>query len=198
MSTTAEQALQIALSIADEIPDTGLFTSSDLDSYEVRTPYILTMLEAELLRDGEIFNTYTLTDTDAPFSTAAAGDVWLTIPMPSDFKSLDQIITTDEDGNYVDVDYKWQNKNNLIFPAQFEGTLTVSYHAIPTVISALTDTLHVDDITARTLLPYALAAELFKTENQDIFNYCNMRYQELKKGNRKVAQFADTVDYYRW
>jgi len=198
MSTTANDVFKHDMAIADEIPDTGLFTSSDLDSYEVRTPYILTMLEAELLRDGEIFNTYTLTDTDAPFSTAAAGDVWLTIPMPSDFKSLDQIITTDEDGNYVDVDYKWQNKNNLIFPAQFEGTLTVSYHAIPTVISALTDTLHVDDITARTLLPYALAAELFKTENQDIFNYCNMRYQELKKGNRKVAQFADTVDYYRW
>jgi len=196
MATTANTCLQIALSLADEIPDTGLFTSSDLDSYKVRAPYILTLLEAELLKEGEIFNAYTLTDTDAPFSTATVDDVWIRITMPADFKSVNEVTTIDADGNYVNVSYKWESKNILVFPAQFEGTLTVSYHAIPAVITALTDALHVDDITARTLLPYALAAELFKMENQDIYNYCSQRYQQLKKATVKKAVMAEIVDYY--
>lgn len=198
MSTTAEQVFQIAMALADEVPDSGSFTSSDLTSYKVRTPYILTMLEAELLREGEIFNTYTITDADAPFSTAAAGDVWVTIPMPADFKSLDEIRAVDTGGNYIGVDWKWENKNTLVFPAAFEGTLTVSYLAYPTVITALTDMLHVDDVTARSILPYGLAAELFKMENQDIYQYCDRRYQEFKRGTKKMARFVDTIDYYGW
>lgn len=196
--TTANSVFKMAMDIADEVDTAGTYTSADYAEYKARTPGILTLLEAELLKEGEIFNTYTLTDTSAPFSTASADDVWLEISMPTDFKSLDRVITKDSSDNYVNVDYKWQNPNTLIFPAQFEGTLTVNYHAVPTVITALTDTLHVDDITARTLLPYALAAELFKMESEEIFNYCNARYQQLKKGTVKKAEFVDTVDYYGW
>ena len=202
MSTTAEQVFQFAMAIANEIPNTGLFTSASLTRYKVRTPYILTMLEAELLREGELFNTYTITDDDAPFSTAADDDVWITIAMPADFKSLDEIRTIDTSGNYVSVPWRWENKNNLIFPAQFEGTLTVSYHAYPSVITALTDTLHVDDVTARTILPYGLVAELYKDEGSDVGNnissYALARYRELKQGAKKVAQFIDTEDCYGW
>lgn len=196
MSTTAEQVFQIAMAIADEIPDSGSFTSSDMTSYKVRTPYILTMLEAELLKNGEIFNTYTITDDEAPFSTASTDDYWITIAMPSDFKQLKEIITMDTDGRYVEVNFRWQDKNNLVFPAQFEGTLTIVYYAIPTVISALTDTLHVDDVTARTLLPYALTSELFKTEDETIYQYANARYQQLKQSAKQAVQFGDIADYY--
>ena len=198
MSTTANTVFQLAMALADEVPDSGLFTSSDLTSYKVRTPYLLTILEAELLREGELFNTYTITDDDAPFSTAADDDVWVTIDMPADFKSLDEVRTIDKSGNYVAVSWKWENKNKLIFPAQFEGTLTVSYHAYPAVIAALTDTMHVDDVTARTILPYGLAAELFKTEDETIAQYCAAKYSELKRGAKKMAQFIDTDDYYGW
>ena len=122
--------------------------------------------------------------------------------MPADFKSLDEIRTLDTDGNYIDVLWKWENKNKLIFPAQFEGTLTVSYHAYPAVITALTDTLHVDDVTARTILPYGLAAELLKDEGSDVGNriaeYALARYRDLKQGAKKMAQFVDTIDCYRW
>jgi hypothetical protein len=194
MATTAETVFKIAMGISDEIPDTGLFTSSDLESYKVRTPYILTMLEAELLKEGEIFNTYTLTDAAAPFTTAT--DAWVTIPMPDDFKSLVELNTLNKEGHYFNVEYRWQDKNSLIFPAQFKGTLNIVYHAVPTVIASLADTLHVDDITARTLLPYALAAELFKMENEDIYQYASQRYQQLKAQTVKQVKFDSVIDYY--
>jgi hypothetical protein len=90
----------------------------------------------------------------------------------------------------------------VIFPPQFEGTLTVTYHAYPAMITALTDTLHVDDVTARTILPYGLLAELMKDEGSGVGNsiatYALTRYQELKKGAKKIAQFIETDDYYGW
>jgi hypothetical protein len=92
MSTTANIVFQLAMALANEIPNSGLFTASSLTSYKVRTPYILTVLEAELLREGEIFNTYTVTDADAPFSTAAADDVWLTIPCLPTSKALTRLL----------------------------------------------------------------------------------------------------------
>lgn len=196
MATTAETVFKIAMGISDEIPDTGLFTSSDLESYKVRTPYILTLLEAELLKEGEVFNTYTITDDDPPFSTASEDDIWVTITMPTDFKSLAELSCINPEGRYVNVEHRWRDKNSLIFPAQFKGTLTVVYHAVPTVIASLSDTLHVDDITARTLLPYALAAELFKMENEDIYQYASQRYQQLKAQTVKQVKFDSVIDYY--
>ena len=196
MSTTAQQVFEIAMAISDEVPDNGTFITSDLTSYKVRTPYILTMLEAELLREGEVFNTYSV--MCAPYTTAFEDEKYARITMPADFKSVAQIIMTDTQGNRFNAPYEWEARNILLIPAAFEGTLTIVYHAVPTVVSALTDTLHVDDITARTLLPYALTAELFKMENQSVYNYAIARYQKLKLASMPMAKFAGTNDCYRW
>lgn len=65
-------------------------------------------------------------------------------------------------------------------------------------IETLDDVLHVDDLTAKTMLPYGLTAELFKMENDDVFNYCNLRYQALKAKGVKMAAFEDITDCYGW
>ena len=49
MSTTGTQVFFDCMSFADEVQDTGTLNETDVLSYQVRTPSILTSLEAELL-----------------------------------------------------------------------------------------------------------------------------------------------------
>ena len=80
----------------------------------------------------------------------------------------------------------------------YAGKKRIIYKPVPTRITALTDTLTVDDITARTLLPYGLGVELFKEENADIYNHFLGRYRELKAMamRKSTSNEQDVVDVY--
>lgn len=135
---------------------------------------------------------------------------WVKKTMPTDFKSVDQIVSEYVDysnnviGQYTkDASYKWEGRNNLYIDYYFDGNIRIIYHPIPTLLTFsgtgnsntdLNQTLTIDDITARTILPYGLAAHLLLTENSASASFFNQRYEELKfEGTRQQAASAEQI-----
>lgn len=283
---TAQEVFMISMSLADELQDTPNIQvdATSTNSYRVRTPGILTALQAELIKTGSIFNSFEISNKplqnmlgfnagreylefvgqdiikeaqgsvkayyfevdgeatvfiedfttqwnvlaqidvsstvsaftsfkgivaptegatrsrlrfsgnyrylitnyalfDVPLQADRVPDYrpWVPKVMPIDFKELDQVIEEKVEGQYSRATaYKWEGRNKLFIDYSFEGKIRIVYRPVPNVVSAMTDELQVDDVTARTLLPYGLAAELFKEENPDIYNHFIKRYHELK------------------
>lgn len=284
MAVTAQDVFSIAMDLIDERLDTGLLSESDTISYKVKTPGLLTLLQAELIKQGDIYSSYEMSnypvtnllgynsefdirtfegteftrecagsaksyyfevDDDAtvyiedftagwntlatinaaPTSSgftsysgivtptagatrsrirfggsyyyrtvnralfgvpfASAGDVpvyqpWVKKQMPSDFKSVNEIIEEKCQSYSQSSAYKWEGRRDLYMDYYFEGKLRIVYRPVPSVVTLMTDTLQVDDVTARTIMPYGLAAHLLLTENADSAAFFNQRYEELK------------------
>lgn len=121
---------------------------------------------------------------------AAAGDIpvyrpWVLKQMPSDFKSVNEIVS-EEGSNYnQNAGYKWEGKRDLYMDYYFDGSIRIVYHPVPTLITALTDTLQIDDVTARKVMTYGLAAHLMLNENPEHAAFFNGRFEELKAEESK-------------
>ena len=83
----------------------------------------------------------------------------------------------------------------------FDGNIRIVYYPVPTLLtftgsgsSDLTQTLTVDDITARTVLPYGLAAHLMMTENSASASFFQQRFEELKfESTRQQASSSEQI-----
>jgi hypothetical protein len=285
VATTAQQVFDWTMDLIDERLNTGLISASDTISYNVKSPGILTLLQTELIKQGDVYSTYSISnypvnnllgqrsnfdirpfegteltfvadgsakayyfevDDDATVyvedfngawntlqtvnaaptasgftaykgivtpssgayksrlrfggtyyyrtvnralfgvSFASASDVpdyraWILKQMPSDFKSVDEIIQESVDEYAINASYKWEGKRDLYMDYYFQGNLRIVYRPIPAVITALSDTLVLDDVTARMVLPFGLAAHLMLEENAATASYFNQRYEELKR-----------------
>jgi hypothetical protein len=283
MSVTAQEVLNIVYALGNELDDNG--QPDDTTDLEVRTPGILTALQAELIKEGDIYSTYEIackpatnllgdtkgyeyeeftgeditkeasgsvkayyfevsddatvyiedftsgwnvlaTITCAPTTSgftayrakvtpttgatksrirfsgtnrylfvnyalfslpfASNGDVptyrqLYKVTMPTDFKSVDQIVNEYPIQQYnSDTAYKWEGFKDLYVNYDYEGVIRIIYRPIPSTITALTDSLQVDDVTARSVIPWGLAMELYKEANQTKFAYFERRYREMK------------------
>ena len=312
MSTTVEQVFNITMDLIDQRNDTGTLTETDVVGYRVKTFNILNLLQAELLKQGDVFSTYEIsnkpvenklgynsgftveefTGTDITYETNSSikayyfeadniGTVYIedytgswntlatitttattsgflpykgivtptsgatssrirfsgtnyyrnvnralfsvpflsstTVPdyrpwikkeMPSDFRGVDQIVNEYVDlsnntyGQYTkEADYKWEGRNKLYINYFFDGNIRIVYYPVPTLLtftgsgsSDLTQTLTVDDITARTVLPYGLAAHLMMTENSASASFFQQRFEELKfESTRQQASSSEQI-----
>jgi len=121
---------------------------------------------------------------------------WVKYEMPDDFKSVERIIKEYFPAQYVrDADYKWEGRKDLYLCYEFTGNVRVIYKPVPLTITANTDTLQIDDITATTVLPNGLAAVILSSENPDLANYFQSRYDELKgELTQKPPVAENTVD----
>lgn len=128
-----------------------------------------------------VFTNYAM--FSAPF--ASNNDVpvyrpWVEKQMPSDFKSIDQITEEYPIIQYSKIsNFKWEGRNKLFIDYYYEGNIRIVYRPIPTTITAMTDTLQVDDVTARSVLPWGLAMEFYKDDDVK-FTYFERRYKEMK------------------
>ena len=136
---------------------------------------------------------------DAPFALAAdvpAFGIWVEKTMPADFKSLDQVINEDEVNGYIKQSaIKWEGKNKLFISYYYSGNIRIIYKPIPIEITALTQTLQIDDITATTIMPYGLAAQLMVHEDPQKANFFQQRFEELKKAADKPMPAGETTIY---
>ena len=122
-----------------------------------------------------LFNAPFATDNDVPVYRP-----WVEKTMPSDFKSVDQIIEEYPQGQYSkSSNFKWEGRNKLFINYYYEGNIRIVYRPVPSTITSMTDTLQVDDVTARSVLPLALAMELYK-DDETKFAYFERRYREMK------------------
>jgi hypothetical protein len=282
---TAQDVFSITMDLIDERLDTGLLSESDTISYKVKTPGLITLLQSELIKQGDLFNTYEISNYPIPnllghngefdirtfegteFTRECAGSVrayyfevdkpatvyiedfngvwntlstinaiptasgytaykgvvtpsigatrsrfrfggtfyyrtvnrglfgvplasvddvpeykaWIKKTMPVDFKSTDEVVSETPTTYYGQASgYKWEGRRDLYMSYDYQGKLRIVYRPIPAVITAMTDVLQIDDVTARTVLPYGVAAHLLLTENSDSASFFNQRYEELK------------------
>jgi hypothetical protein len=119
----------------------------------------------------------------APFATdddVPAYRPWVEKQMPSDFKSIDQITEEYPQMQYTkSPNFKWEGKNKLFIDYYYEGSIRIVYRPIPAAITSMTDVLQIDDVTARSVLPWGLAMELYKDDDTK-FAYFERRYNEMK------------------
>ena len=102
------------------------------------------------------------------------------VEMPSGFQTIDQIVTETVEGDYrYTPNYRWEQNKYLYLSWYFEGTLRITYNPVPPTLTATSDSMVVDDITASAIAYYA-AARLAPFENQSLVNYFEQKYNELK------------------
>ena len=146
-----------------------------------------------------VFTNYAL--FSAPFATNDDVPVyrpWVAKEMPSDFKSVDQITEEYPQRQYTkSSNFKWEGRNKLFINYFYEGNIRIVYRPVPLTITAMTDVLQVDDVTARSVLPWALATELYKDDEQK-FAYFERRYREMKATSmpKQPASETQILDVY--
>lgn len=105
---------------------------------------------------------------------------WVSKQMPSDFKSIDQIVEEYPEAQYSkSSSFKWEGRNKLYIDYYYEGNIRIVYRPVPSAITSMSDTLQVDDVTARSVLPWGLAMELYKDDDTK-FAYFQSRYLQMK------------------
>ena len=297
MSVTGTQVFSIAMDLIDERLDTGLLSTDDTISYQVKAPGILTSLQNELIKVGEYYSTFefdnypknviiggfnydehdsedviksgagsvnsyyfevngpgtvyiedytgswnviktiTVPVTVTTFTaysdsvTATSGATssrirfsgsyyynftnyalysqtfytvpvhrpWIPVTMPTDFKSVDQVVKEYEYERYEkDGIFRWEGRDKLFINRRYRGKYRITYVPTLTTITALTDTLELDDTTCLQVLPYGLAALLLVHENPDIANFMSQRFDELKfiASKKQPASFNEMEDVY--
>jgi hypothetical protein len=280
---TVQEVFELTMALADELTSTGAIDANNTADYKARTPRIVNMLQNELLKQGDMYKTYEISNkpiasmfgmtsgfdylefVGTEIIKEAQGSVkayyfevdgdctvyiedyttqwntlaiiqptgiedfeaykgvvnhsngatksrirftgqyrylitnyamysipvapnkipdyrpWIKKEMPDNFKSIDQVVTEFPQRQYAkDTNYKWEGRKDLYINYYYEGSLRIVYRPVPTPVTLITDTLEVDDVTARTLLPYALGMELFKEENEEIYAHFYKRFNDLK------------------
>ena len=192
---TVNQIFEQTMSLIDERLDTGLVDATSTAIFKKNTPYLLTMLQDELIDSSEYTKTETITITSA---VDTAGH-YIAHTMPSDFHNERQIISIETGNTYqLANDFKWEGNNTLLIPDTFVGTIKVVYTPIPVALTALTDNLVVDDLVCSTILTYGLASRLLTNENKVLASFFNQLYTEARNRpkKRKLAYAETIVDKY--
>ena len=105
---------------------------------------------------------------------------WVKYDMPDDFNAIDEIIEEFPSRQYRDSsNFKTENYRDYYYNLYFEGLIRITYKPIPSTITALTDTIDIDDILAQ-LIVYDVAGKVGFYENKDIVNYSEQRRLEGK------------------
>ena len=192
---TVNDVFEHTMSLIDERLDSGLVDATSTAIFKKNTPYLLTILQNEVIQDSDYTKTETITVSSAVDTT---GD-YISHTMPTDFKNETQIISIETGESYQRAtDFKWENSNTLLIPDTFVGTIKVIYTPIPDALTSVSDTLVVDDIICTTVLTYGLASRLLTNENKALASYFNDLYTEAKNKpkKRKLATAETIKDYH--
>lgn len=111
-----------------------------------------------------LFNVPFATDAEVPDYKR-----WVKLTLPTDFKSKEQVISEIEPEWYLqDGNTKWEGRSTLYYNYYLDGVLRIVYKPVPVKITALTDVLQIDDITATTILPAWLAYDLYMHDDNQL------------------------------
>lgn len=106
---------------------------------------------------------------------------WYKITMPDDFKSKSQVIDEYPSWQYEDAtQHKWEGKNELYVLFSYEGVIRIKYIPVPAKITALTQTLEVDDVTATSGAYYLAEHFALADQNTDLATICSQKFAQLK------------------
>lgn len=127
------------------------------------------------------FNTRNRALYNYTFDTVPVYSAWVEEEMPSDFRMLDAIVEEYPIRNFNKLGgYKWVKPNKFYYSYYFKGNFKITYKPIPTTITLSTQTIEVDDITAK-LLAFYTASWISPFENQSLANPLFAKYEDLKR-----------------
>ena len=105
---------------------------------------------------------------------------WVKYDMPSDFNAIDEVVEEFPTRQYKESpNFKMENYRDYYYNFYFEGLIRITYKPIPIAITALTDTMQIDDVLAQAIV-YDIGAKVGFYENKDVVNYCEQRRIEAK------------------
>ncbi len=123
----------------------------------------------------------------SPYKFATAAKVpdfkpWYEVDMPADFKSRSQIITEYPNWQYQEgsSSIKWEGANELYVMFSYEGLIRIKYIPVPVKITALTQTLEIDEISATSGAYYLAEHFAMADQNDTLAARCKEKFRELK------------------
>lgn len=120
------------------------------------------------------------------------------VEMPSDFKSISQIVKETNSNGYERFDdYRWEGFRDLYININFEGNIRIQYKPVPTTLVSATDTLEIDDISAEAI-PYYIAARLSPFEQTELVGFFEGKYEQVKASTyaRQPSPIGQINDVY--
>lgn len=100
------------------------------------------------------------------------------VEMPSDYNTVDEITSEEGDLYTQNKPYTFEENNQLYRDINFEGVLRVTYFPNPTTITALTDTIVLNERVAKSVMAYMLGMEFYKEQNDILYNHFKRMYSE--------------------
>ena len=127
---------------------------------------------------------------------------FIKISLPSDARFIEKVTMEYEDKNYTNDDaYKIERDGvaqYLYIANEFEGKIRVQYRPLPTTITALTDTLQIDETSAGVMAYKLASAFMLSEQNTEACDRLKKDYDFLMGQLRikQPVQNIDIVDYY--
>jgi len=192
---TGREVYERAIALVDEInPETGKVDVETTADYLARTPFLLSLLQTELIPYMKTTKKHTIT-------CVASGDGWVKEDLPSDLHSIADVVIEANNGYYKDPVWKTEQNGNLTefyYDKSFTGTIRVLYKPVPAPVTDLDVVLTVDDSTAN-LMVYGLAEAFINVEQNDFLQRIfKQKYDEQKAValSPKPAGMVKIIDVY--
>ncbi len=191
---TGREIYERAIALVDEInEDTGEVDVDTTMDYLARAPYLLTMLQTELMP---------LSNTRNKFVIEADGDGkgWVKADLPIDVMEIEDVIIERE--SYLH-DPSWKSEKNgniteFYYHSSVKGEIRISYVPIPVPVTDLDEDLTIDDTTAN-MMAYGLAEAFINVEQNDFLQAIFKRKYDEQKAMllaNKPRGFTRIVDVY--
>ncbi len=129
-----------------------------------------------------------------PFKSTNIPDYrpWVKETMPSDFAELIEIIDEYPTRQYKkDPNYKWEGYNELYINFYYEGNLRIIYNPYPGELTALTDTVTLNNPLAEQAMTYYVASRIAADVNTDFVGFFEQKGNELKFEAKKQQPNAE-------
>ena len=192
---TARDVYNKAIALIDEISsETGTVDVSTTGDYEARAPFLIDILQKEVARVGKYRKT---ADVVVTASTDDPTLAYVTVTLPSDVDYVEKVVVLNPPYDYYRKSTMIEN-GAVYVPTTFDGTLRITYLAVPTDIESLEDTIVVDHLS-EVAITYGLAKAFVLPEgNSELVSYLSREYDEKKAliSRIKPVSFERVHDVY--
>jgi hypothetical protein len=191
MSYTGKKIFDMSISVIDELSESGSVNADDVKEYSNRAPGLLNLWQSDVAYLLEAVTEYENTNEEARYK-------WTKATLPSDYREIKEITFFDEDSLFRTIDYKIIGNEDIYLYYTKKGKAILTYIPFPTEITALTQTIQADDVTA--LSGAYFLAEHFANadQNDELARLCNIKYNILKAQalRPKPLSSVETIDCY--
>jgi hypothetical protein len=175
MSYTVKEMHDKAISVLDELSDNGTVDPNKTKEYSNRAPSLADDWQKEESNLGKLTKTVEYENTDETTLYK-----WIEFDIPSDFKSIKEIMFINEDLQIGTIKYKQFGKTDIYLYFTELGTARMLYAYIPTKITLITQTLEVDDSIVTDGVFYLAEHYAMADQNDTLAARCRQKFQELK------------------